>query len=513
VVQRMFTIGVVAVLAAGCGAGFASLKPESIEKLEVRAASTKGVCGHARAQVGVVVEVFTKDGKRLLSAPKGGVTEGRLDPATFVYKANVGKMDRGGVLTLPDNPLTLLQPVEVTAHHKASATPVGRATVPIRFDCEASAHYAGAGGAAGSEKYQYYGTGAAAPSGYAGAAGGHGGNGGNGAAVEVRIGWMTTDDGRRLAIAGASDGSRREYYVIDPEGPGLVVNVSGGAGGNGGRGQPGATSGNFEQPGTSGGYGGNGGDGGSAGTVTVLAEDAALHQLVHIIAEPGAAGAGGEGGPGGPESETAGGGPLAGGPAGESGGPGNPGRAGGQARLQIIASPTAALIAEAGGAPATTTGGAVAATDRKPVRSTPDVASPGKSPAPGKPTPAAPRNKDAPWAFSGAMTVTMTVLEPSRAKPASSTATATARLVKTGGKNRLEFEANCGFELAGAKGTIKGGACDNGPLVLSGLRGPYEISTTAVSFTLKGKFAFKPNKQGEKVAKGDVTVTFRGDSQ
>lgn len=493
------TLWLVMTVLAGCGPGFASIKADSIATLEL-AAGAGDPCGRPGEKVLLVVTAVTKDGKRLRSAT-GADTEGKLDPKAFVFATNVGTVDRTGMLTMPANPLAALAPVEVTVHHKDASTPVARAALTFRFDCEQSTSFAGGDGAYGGEHYQYYGSGQAAPSGYNGSPGGNGGDGGSGASVDIHIGWLDVGDGRRFAIADVTDGSRRELYLLDPQGKGLTVDVSGGAGGAGGYGQPGEVAGNYQDPGTAGGNGGNGGNGGDAGTATVYAEDDSLGQLLWIKADPGAAGNGGEGGPGGPESDNADStARIPGGPKGADGYAGQPGHAGPPSQVLIVASPTRELIAAAGGLPdqlaPSTSGRTMTAASESPTTSPP-------------PPPRAVPQGSAPVAYSGELVVTMTVLKPAKAKPVTSKATGTARLSKDGGKNRLEFGAGCAIDL-GARGAIKNAVCDNGQMVLRGLGGTYDLSAGSVSLKLTGTFALKPNKAGDKVASGKVTLAFHG---
>jgi len=508
---------------AGCGPGFKSLKADSIAKLEVSAGDAGGICGRPKEPVVVVVTATTKDGKQVRTAI-GEDTQGKLDPKLFVFKTTIGKIDRTGMLRLPANPLAMLGPAEVTVHHKDAAKPAARTALTFRFDCEASTSFRGGDGAYGGEHYQYYGTGNAAPSGSDGGPGGMGGSGGNGASVEIHVGWLDVGDGRRLALADVTDGSRREFYLLDPQGKGLVVDVSGGAGGAGGYGQSGGVSGNYEDPGTAGGTGGDGGNGGNAGSATVFVEDESLNQLIWVKADPGAGGNGGEGGPGGPESDNADSTrKVPGGPAGANGNPGNPGNPGAQTQMRVVPSPTADLVAAAGGMPKrvapppagggppppgrpTPRPGAPTPMGRPSVTTTP----PGHTPPPPPPghTPP-PAQGNGPVPYSGELVVTMTVLKPSKAKPVSSTATGTARLSKEGGKNKLEFGPGCTFDL-GAHGAVKHAVCDQGQVLLSGLGGKYKLSAAGVSLEVSGKFAFKPNQKGEKVASGKVTLSFHG---
>ena len=167
-----------------------------------------------------------------------------------------------------------------------------------------------------------------------GAPGGHGDHGGSATAYVT-----TTEcpDGRTCLSARVT-GSLNQgtqghaFFLIDPEGGSLTVDVRGGAGGAGERGEEGEPGDDGEehsdgstgrgQDGGGGGNGGDGGDGGDGGSAVVLLDPSAApyRDRVSVDSRGGAPGPGGEGGAGGQGGD--------GDPDGEDGYPGRWGRDG-----------------------------------------------------------------------------------------------------------------------------------------------------------------------------------------
>lgn len=180
-------------------------------------------------------------------------------------------------------------------------------TVVPRYDCAFVADFSGSAGSVQDN------TGFLDRYGLDGAPGGHGDHGGTATA------YVTTTEGPdgqtflQARVTGSfNQGSQRHaFFLIDPAGGSLRVDVGGGPGGAGERGTDGRDGDDGEEfadgsegrgdDGGPGGNGGDGGDGGDGGSAVVLMDPSAsaYRQQVTVSVRGGAPGPGGEGGVGG----------------------------------------------------------------------------------------------------------------------------------------------------------------------------------------------------------------------
>jgi len=207
-------------------------------------------------------------------------------------------------------------------------------TVTARYDCAFVADFTGYSGEIGSDDSIF------AHSGWDGVDGGHGGHAGS---AEAYVTMVEGPDGRdfiQARVTGYTNPERRTdlYFLIDPDGGELIIDVSGGPGGAGESGHDGDDGDDGEEDedgdvgwgedGDDGGNGGDGGDGGDGGSATVVLDPSVEPHghLVSVRNAGGASGAGGTGGDGGwGGSGTPDGSTGSDGYAGRDGRPGRPG--------------------------------------------------------------------------------------------------------------------------------------------------------------------------------------------
>jgi hypothetical protein len=238
------------------------------------------------------------------------------------WSASVGKISNEGEWEfLADSPKAALHEVVITA---AAAKPGLSAQLKLApdFKCERTADFRGEPGKEG-ERGMTGNSGSAGTSaqqagghGSDGGPGGPGGPGGDALPVEVAVGSMSHPQQGQLVLVRMQQvgGKKKAYYLLDPTGAPLTVDVSGGAGGKGGYGGQGGMGAIGHGEYTSGqccnGSGGNGGNGaaggtggiggrGAAVTVKLDSKQAVLKERIRVVNGPGPAGEGGAGGSGG----------------------------------------------------------------------------------------------------------------------------------------------------------------------------------------------------------------------
>lgn len=322
-----------------------------IEKVELSPADGRAVycAGGAAPKLRLAV---TKAGERLES------THGDNSESLFSlvqWSASSGRINKLGYLEMPADSLQAVQQ-EVTLTAAAEGRPEVSARVTLQpdFACERTVNFRGEPGEHGDSGEQggwgYNGS-QGNPHGGMGGMGGPGGPGGPGGdalPVEVALAYVSSPRYGKQVLARVEQvgGPKKAWYLLDPAGPPLTVDVSGGSGGAGGSGGQGGSGGfGYSEntvgyccngPGGDGGPGGNGGvggNGGRGGVVTVKFDSRfpELRERVRIVNGPGPGGeagwAGGAGypGPGGSGSQ----GPsVSGGHFGQEGHGGPRGRAG-----------------------------------------------------------------------------------------------------------------------------------------------------------------------------------------
>jgi len=461
---------------AACGPGFAQLKPDRIATIEIHPLLPH-VCGDPGWKEHLAVVVIDKDGKRLMTAIEDR-TEGRLDPKLFRFQTSAGSIDASGELTLPANPLELLAPLTVDVTLVSDPKQHASKELDVYFDCSPSISFRAGDGDVGSDGSDYYGTPINAPSGQPGQSGGAGGLGGDAGSIAIHVGWVESPKRGRLALVRVNGSQSAFFYLVDPKSHGLFIDLRGGAGGPGGNGQLGIR----------GGDGGDGGDGGNGGEATIY-YDRTSPELAHVVHIDNTGGPGGGPGAPGPSVNVDTGedynSPGREGRAGRSGGPGQ------IPRTIPVPSPTAELIAAAGGAPAnldspaTTTGEA-------------------RTPAPRDPPPAAaPESAEA--IFAASTETTLTVRKPKHMAPAKASSSGDVALIeRDGGRVRVQTGTSCWFEAQRKKGprmAIVAGECKDARIEMSHPRGTLSTSATGFELDVHGKFAL-PDGQ----ASGDFEI-------
>lgn len=249
---------------------------------------------------------------RQLATPtsyRGGTVwyeEHGLPWARFRITTNVGGMTPAAMFVPPPSIFDLAETkaIEVRAQDLAQPNLTSAITVPVDFHCGQSLALRGQQGAPGAN----------------GSAGQMGGAGGQ---VNISIGRLNTRAHGALILVRVDSGLGRNYYLLQPGGGALVVDLSGGPGGLGGEGLRASlqytdtnANGDTDQSKiTYQGPPGPGGSGGAGGTALIRVDgsDRLLAQAIKVY-NPG--GQGGEGGTNGRGAYAvrAGGGPI--GPAG-----------------------------------------------------------------------------------------------------------------------------------------------------------------------------------------------------
>lgn len=287
-----------------------ALPPAQLQHIALAPADgATAICPGAPFQV--VVTGTTTDNRQLATPTsyRGGLAwfeEHGLPWQRFQLTASVGGMTPAAMFVPPPSIFTLAETASVAIHAVDLANPrlVADAQFPVDFHCAQSLALRGQPGSSGAN----------------GSAGQQGGMGGQ---VEIRVGRINTRAHGAVILARVDSSLGRTYYLLQPGGGALVVDLSGGAGGHGGEGLRASlqyrdtdADGNVDHsevtyqgpPGP----GGAGGPGGSA-VIRVDGSDRLLAQAVKVY-NPG--GPGGEGGVNGRgyRAVQAGGGPA--GPAG-----------------------------------------------------------------------------------------------------------------------------------------------------------------------------------------------------
>jgi len=235
-----------------------------------------------------------------------GTGDGKVLPDSYRFESSVAAVSEDGVVSLPEDPRQVegrTPHVRITA--AGTTEPAAEIDIPVRYDVAYSAAFAGLDGQSGIDGTDGFsgstgGSGSTDPN--APVAGGNGGNGSDGTdggpgatgdpGPDVHL-WIALAPGPHplLRIRANATGSDR-FFLLDPQGGSLAVDVRGGWGGRGGRGGSGGSggSGGVGQPsGSSGSSGRDGqdgtrGEGGPAGNVTITIDPAAAPWLdrVHV---------------------------------------------------------------------------------------------------------------------------------------------------------------------------------------------------------------------------------------
>jgi hypothetical protein len=245
------------------------------------------------------VVATTTDGRTLATA---GTGDGKVLADSYVYEADVVTVDADGRVKLPDDPrLSEGRIGHVRVHPKGQAAPVAEVDIPIRYDIAYKASYAAPDGANGfdglpGQTGSSGNTGSFDPAnpapgedGGTGGDGSDGDNGGDGSpGPDVHVVIAPAPGTHPLLRVRASASGHDRYYLLDPEGGSLALDVHGGSPGRGGRGgQPGpggsggagSPSGMNGQPGMFAGHDGRDGMPGAAGHVVVDVDPAAARWL------------------------------------------------------------------------------------------------------------------------------------------------------------------------------------------------------------------------------------------
>ncbi|WP_263451264.1 collagen-like triple helix repeat-containing protein [Hyalangium gracile] len=337
---RWALLGALAWSSAGCSAVLGALAAKDAQEARDRqaAAQASAEAQQLSAKDVEAIELATTDGSttycqggkppalRLVLTGKGNRHEGAQDGKGLQYfkmvqwSASLGTISEGGEWSfVADTAKAAQQPVVITATAVDKPTVTAQLTLTPDFKCERVANFQGEEGQQGKQGQQ----GAFAQissstqrnggNGGMGGPGGPGGPGKDALPVEVALTYVKHPEQGQLVLVRVKQvgGSRKAYYVLDPAGPPLTVDVSGGRGGQGGFGGSGNMGYQGYSESTSGeccnGNGGDGGDGGSGGpggtggkggavTVKFDGKQAALKERVRIVNGPGAAGPGGYGG-------------------------------------------------------------------------------------------------------------------------------------------------------------------------------------------------------------------------
>lgn len=307
--------------AAACSSGYRAdaptmpAPPQAAPPAQLRqiglapADGATSICPGAPFQV--VVTGTATDGRTLATPTsyRGGAVwyeEHGLPWQRFQISSNVGSITPAAMFAPPPSIFTLAETSAVQLHAVDLANPQLTAdlSMPVDFHCGQTLALRGQPGAAGAN----------------GSAGQQGGMGGQ---VQISVGRINTHAHGAVIFARVDSALGRTYYLLQPGGGALVVDLSGGEGGAGGEGMHAQveyrdtdSQGNVDRsqvtyqgpPGP----GGAGGPGGNA-VIRVDASDRLLAQAIKVYNPGGAGGAGGANGHG-LAAVQAGGGPM--GPAG-----------------------------------------------------------------------------------------------------------------------------------------------------------------------------------------------------
>ena len=295
------------VLLAGCSAGYRAdepttpaAAPQALPPAQLRqialapADGATAICPGAPFQV--VVTGTTADGRQLATPTsyRGGAVwyeEHGLPWQRFQITSSVGSITPAAMFAAPPSIFTLAETTSVQLHAVDLANPrnVADLAMPVDFHCGQLLAMRGQPGAAGAN----------------GSAGQQGGMGGQ---VQISIGRINTRAHGAVILARVDSAMGRNYYLLQPGGGALVVDLTGGAGGTGGEGmhqrieyRDTDSQGNTDRSAITydgpPGPGGAGGPGGSA-TILVDANDRLLAQAIKVYNGGGAGGEGGQNGRG-----------------------------------------------------------------------------------------------------------------------------------------------------------------------------------------------------------------------
>ncbi|HJL15856.1 MAG TPA: hypothetical protein RMH99_09380, partial [Sandaracinaceae bacterium LLY-WYZ-13_1] len=220
-----------------------SLRDRPVTALEVGAVGVRAVCPGGRVPLAVVATL--EDGERLVSRGPGG---GRVVWSDFQVAIRGGSMERDGYVSVSADPRATAErgavDVAVESIHHANTT--ARMRVPVRYDCDFVADFAGMDGPPGTDGSdggdgsdgRDGGEGRDATDGRDGGDGRPGMAGGNGAdamdvVAEVGIVRVPHHRGPLLAVRLRS-GAWSELHYVDPSGGRLTIDARGGDGGRGG---------------------------------------------------------------------------------------------------------------------------------------------------------------------------------------------------------------------------------------------------------------------------------------
>jgi hypothetical protein len=289
---------------------------KNVKRINVPQAAELSLCPGQAFDVNVVARM--KDGRRKRTSGSG---REKLPWRELVVRFDGRDVEQGRVVMPSDPRETLDRAVPLRVYLADRGEVSWEGIVTARYDCVYTADFSGASGAVGDNWVRYSGDdgddgwdttrpgerGGDGGDGRHGQHGGDGGDGGDGGTVTVQ--WGTLDHHGVSMITAVAKGTvpgrstEPQWFLIDPNGGSLVVDVRGGAGGAGEDGQPGGDGGNGGDgepdgrggDGGDGGHGGDGGDGGDAGWVRVISDPAAEAWLghMHIDNVGGAAGAAG----------------------------------------------------------------------------------------------------------------------------------------------------------------------------------------------------------------------------
>ena len=247
------------------------------------------ICPGAPFQV--VVTGTAADGRQLATPTsyRGGAVwyeEHGLPWQRFQISSSVGSITPAAMFAPPPSIFTLAETTTVAVHAVDLANPqlTADASFPVDFHCAQALSLRGQPGTPGAN-------------------GSSGQQGGMGGQVEIRIGRLATRAHGNVILARVDSALGRNYYLLQPGGGALVVDLAGGPGGAGGEGLHASleyrdtdSEGNVDRSSVTyqgpPGPGGAGGPGGSA-IVRVDGSDRLLVQAVKVY-NPG--GPGGEGG-------------------------------------------------------------------------------------------------------------------------------------------------------------------------------------------------------------------------
>lgn len=268
----------------------AAVGPAQLAQIGVAPADgATSICPGAPFQV--VVTGTTTDGHQLATPTsyRGGTVwyeEHGLPWARFRLTASIGGMSPAAIYTPPPSVFQLAEApdVELRVQDLAQPTLTASMHVPVDFRCGQTLALRGQRGGAGAN-------------------GSAGQSGGAGASVQIAMGRLNTRAHGSLILARVDSPVGRNYYVLEPGGAALVVDLAGGDGGRGGEGlhaqlrytdtdSSGYTDESkitYEGPPGPGGAGGPGG-------MAVIQVDASDRLLAHAVKVFNPGGPGGEGG-------------------------------------------------------------------------------------------------------------------------------------------------------------------------------------------------------------------------